>query len=108
MATMPTLEEELEALKGALSVMESRHLSDIKQLIERINTLQQQLDEQQRRISGQVQSINLSSADKHSWSSENIEQHIKDVVDDDSEEVWKTFLAIEPHYRTTNRWLAES
>lgn len=103
---MPTLEEELEALKGALSVMESQHLSHIEQLYERINTLQQQLDEQQRHISGQVQSLHLSSA--HNWTSENIEQRVEDAVEDDSEEVWKTFLEIEPHYRTTNRWLAES
>jgi capsule polysaccharide export protein KpsE/RkpR len=105
---MPTLEEELEALKGVLSVMESQHLSDIKQLSERINTLQQQLDEQQRRISGQVQSLHLPSANNHSLALENMEQRVEDAIEDDSEEVWKTFLEIEPHYRTTNRWLAES
>lgn len=105
---MPALEEELKALKGALSVMESQHLSDTKQLIERINILQQQLDEQQRLTAGPIQSLHLPFADNESQALENMEQRVEDAVEDDSEEVWKTFLEIEPHYRTTNRWLAES
>ncbi|HLZ58565.1 MAG TPA: hypothetical protein VKR06_16625, partial [Ktedonosporobacter sp.] len=54
---MPTLEEELLALKSALSLLQSRHISDIQQLSERIDTLQKQIDEQGRRASQQEQSI---------------------------------------------------
>jgi predicted nucleic acid-binding Zn-ribbon protein len=55
--TMATLEEELRALKGALSVMQSRHLADVQQLSERIDALQRQLDKQQKLISGPGQSM---------------------------------------------------
>jgi rubrerythrin len=53
-AAMPILEEEIRALKGALSVMESRHLSDVQQLREQLNALQRQLDEQQGKFPGKV------------------------------------------------------
>lgn len=39
---------------------------------------------------------------------EDIEQRVEDAVEDDDEEAWQTFLGIEPQFRTTNRWLAES
>jgi chromosome segregation ATPase len=52
---MPTLEEELEALKSALSLLQTRHISDIQQLGERITSLQQQIEEQKRRTSEQGQ-----------------------------------------------------
>jgi archaellum component FlaC len=55
--TMATLEEEIRTLKGTLSVMQSRHLSDVQQLSERIDALQHQLDKQQKLISGQGQSM---------------------------------------------------
>lgn len=54
---MAMLEEELRELKGALSVMQSRHLVDVQQLSERIDALQLQLDKQQKLISGQGQSM---------------------------------------------------
>jgi predicted nucleic acid-binding Zn-ribbon protein len=47
---MPTLENELEALKQALTVLQSRHISDIQQLNDRIDRVQQQIDEQKRRL----------------------------------------------------------
>lgn len=47
---MPTLENELESLKQALSVLQSRHISDVKQLNDRIDRVQQQIDEQRKRL----------------------------------------------------------
>jgi DNA repair exonuclease SbcCD ATPase subunit len=55
--TVPTLEEEVRELKGALSVMQSRHLFDVQQLSERIDALQRQLDKQRVQISEQGQSM---------------------------------------------------
>ena len=53
--------------------------------------------------------MSISLADSnHDLALEDVEQSVEDAIDDDSEEVWRTFLEIEPHYRTTNRWLAES
>ncbi len=54
---MPTLEERLQELERALSVMKSEHISDITQLGERVDILQRQITEQQRRISEQGQSL---------------------------------------------------
>ncbi|HEX4205330.1 MAG TPA: hypothetical protein VHZ51_14280 [Ktedonobacteraceae bacterium] len=54
---MPILEDELEALKRALSLLQSQHISDIEQLGQRIDTLQQQIDQQRRRTSGLEQSM---------------------------------------------------
>jgi len=54
---MPTLEERLQELESALSIMRSEHISDIAQLSERVDELQQQITEQQRRIAGQGQSM---------------------------------------------------
>jgi exonuclease VII large subunit len=54
---MPTLEERLQELERALSVMRSEHILDIKQLSERVDILQQQIIEQQRRVSEQGQSM---------------------------------------------------
>jgi chromosome segregation ATPase len=52
-----TLEERLQNLERVLSIMQTEHISDIKQLGERVNELQQQITEQRRRMSEQEQSI---------------------------------------------------
>lgn len=54
---MVTLEERLLELERILFVMQAEHISDIKQLGERIDILQQQITEQRRRMSEQEQSI---------------------------------------------------
>ena len=46
--------------------------------------------------------------EEHAVPSEDVEQRVEDALEDDNEEGWATFLEIEPRYRTTNRWLAES
>src|SRR2546426_12786714 len=46
--------------------------------------------------------------EEHVVPSEDEEQRVEDTLEDDNEEGWATFLEIEPRYRTTNRWLAES
>jgi len=52
-----TLEERLQNLERVLSIMQTEHISDIKQLGERVNELQQQITEQRRRMSEQEESI---------------------------------------------------
>ncbi|MBV9690461.1 MAG: hypothetical protein JO202_12225 [Ktedonobacteraceae bacterium] len=58
---MLTLEQRIAALERALSTLRAEHISDIRQLEERINArisaLQQQIDEQQRRLSEHEQAI---------------------------------------------------
>jgi polyhydroxyalkanoate synthesis regulator phasin len=44
-------------LKSALSLLQSQHISDVKQLSERIDALQRQIDEQKRRLSEQGQAM---------------------------------------------------
>jgi hypothetical protein len=56
---MPTLEERLEVLEGALSLLRIERVPNVKQLEEqlneRINALQQEIAEQKRRLSEQGQ-----------------------------------------------------
>ena len=53
---MATLEERLQKLEHAQSVLRDEHISDIKQLNERIDALEQQIIEQRRRMTEQEQS----------------------------------------------------
>jgi len=87
---MPTLEEEIRALKGVLSVMQSQHLTDVQQLSERIDALQRQLDEQQKRISGQGQSMQqLEKALIYQFNTLN--QYIKARFDEQTEAIRAQF-----------------
>ncbi len=53
---MSTLEERIEEMRHAISIMETEHTSDIKQLYERVNALQQQVTEQRKRLTDHEQS----------------------------------------------------
>ncbi len=54
---MPTLEERIEAIQHAISIMQTEHTSDIKQLYDRVNALQQQVTEQRNRLAEHGQGI---------------------------------------------------
>ena len=54
---MPTIEERIEAMQHAISIMQTEHTSDIKQLYDRVNALQQQVTEQRNRLAEHGQSI---------------------------------------------------
>lgn len=87
---MATLEEEIRALKGALSVMQSRHQQDVQQLSERIDALQHQLDKQQKLISGQGQSMQqLEKALIYQFNALN--QYIKTRFDEQTEVIRAQF-----------------
>ena len=70
---MPAIEEELQALKGALSLLQSQHISDIRQLGERIDALQRQIDEQKRSLFEQEQFLHQGFS--------RLEQQVKQQTD---------------------------
>jgi len=76
------LEERLQKLEHAQSVLRDEHISDIKQLSERIDALEQQIIEQRRRMSEQEQTIHqrFDSLEKAlSYQFANIDQRFTNI-----------------------------